>query len=84
MKFRVLSVAICIATMASGVQADVITPAPHGDVSSTAGAEWSVKATPEAQPLAEGKRISLAPEPATLCLIGAGLTVLGLLRRRTS
>lgn len=84
MKFRVSAVAICLATMALRIQADVITPTPHGDVSANAGAEWAVKAAPEAQPSANETRAdSLAPEPTTLCLIGAGLTTIGLLRRRS-
>lgn len=86
MKIAVRLVATSIAALALTAQAAVMTPA--NDPFAGIGAQWSVD-TPSALSIdAESssqtiaKADSFTPEPATLGLIGAGLTTIGLLRRR--
>ena len=87
MKIAVRLAATGIAALALTAQAAVMTPVI--DPFASIGAQWNVDSSAafSLSRGANGESTSNAenftPEPATLGLIGAGLTTLGLLRRRT-
>jgi hypothetical protein len=85
-KIAVRLAATGIAALALTAQAAVMTPA--NDPFAGIGAQWSVDTSSALSIDADSssqtitKADSFTPEPATLGLIGAGLTTIGLLRRR--
>jgi hypothetical protein len=86
LKIVVRFAAMAIAALAMAAQAAVITPA--NDPFAGIGAHWTVDSSTAlsvssaSSSPAIAKAETFTPEPATLGLIGAGLTTLGLLRRR--
>jgi len=87
LKIVVRLAATGIAALVLTAQGAVMTPA--NDPFAGIGAQWTVDSSPrlsvdtDSQSPAITKAESFTPEPATLGLIGAGLTMIGLLRRRT-
>jgi len=88
LKIVVRLAAMGIAALALTAQAAVLTPADNPFAS--IGAQWSMDSSPALQAAtdANGPAVTqseaFTPEPATLGLIGVGLTALGLLRRRSA
>jgi hypothetical protein len=86
LKIVVRLAAIGIAALALTVQGAVMTPAT--DPFASIGTQWNVDSSAafslsaDANSQATSNAEDFAPEPATFGLIGAGLTTLGLLRRR--
>jgi hypothetical protein len=86
LKIVVRLAATGIAALALTAQGAVMTPA--NDPFAAIGAQWTVESSAALSVNADSnspaitKAENFTPEPATLGLIGAGLTTLGLLRRR--
>jgi hypothetical protein len=87
LKIAVRLAAMGIAALVLTAQGAVMTPA--NDPFAGIGAQWTVDSSTAfavdaaSQEPAVTKAETFTPEPATLGLIGAGLTTIGLLRRRT-
>ncbi|HVW12115.1 MAG TPA: PEP-CTERM sorting domain-containing protein [Bryobacteraceae bacterium] len=87
MKIAVLLAMTGVAALVPTARTAVMTPA--NDPFAGIGATWSVNDSTamsgetDAHSQAIAKAEDFTPEPATLGLIGAGLTTIGLLRRRS-